>query len=471
MVRFVKLSMVLAILSMSIQGCSSLQNYTRIATPARTEISRGYFQKALDVFPEKSAKGRNEVLIRLERGMILQDMGQYAQSAHEFEQTDKIIKTYEERAVISAGKTASQAGTLFINEQFMPYEGKDFEKILFHTLDAMNYLMTGNLVDARVEVRRAYEQQEILSERHEKEMEKAKEEVGIQGWQRSFEQADRQGYERIRSKAASVYSVYHNAFASYLSSFVYELNGEPDEAYIDLKKALIASPGSKSIQMDLIRLAKILNYREEAEQWEARFGPGEKIKKQSIDVFFVFSSGLAPYKQAVTFPIPIRRGFVFASLPIYQFSPSWIAGGEIEFDGKKVQSSVVFDTDAVASRNLMDEFPILFAKQIARSYLKAEATSRMAHNQGDWGAVLGTLLSLVTEQADLRTWSSLPKEIQVARTFVPVSTKEIFIKTLPTASGTLLTVPPGTTHLIVLCRATDSGLTIQTKSFHKGGNL
>jgi hypothetical protein len=466
-----KLSVVFIILILGVQGCSSFQNYSRISAPARADISRGNFQQALEVFPEKSAKGKNEVLIRLERGMIFQEMGWYEQSTQEFEQADKLIRNYEEKAVISAGKTASQAGTLLVNEQVMPYEGKDFEKILLHTFDAMNYLMTGNLTDARVEVRRAYEQQEVLSQKHEKEMEKAKEEGNTQVWQRSFEQADRQGYDRIRSKASSVYSVYHNAFASYLSSLVYELNGEPDEAYIDLKKALIASPDSECIQKDLVRLARKLNYRDEVDQWESRFGPGEKEQKGSIDVFLVFSHGLAPYKQAITFPIPIRRGFVSASLPVYQFTPSNIAGGEIEYDGRRVQSSVVFDTDAVASRNFMDELPIMLAKQVARSYLKAEATSSLGRNQGDWGAVLGTLLSLITEQADLRTWSSLPKQIQVARAFVPTSTKELTVRVLPAGTGTSVTIPPGTSHLMVLCRATESGLTIQTKSFYKGGKL
>lgn len=468
---FKKLPVVLVFLVLGIQGCSSFQNYTRITAPARADIERGNFRQALDIFPEKTAKGRNEVLIRLERGRIFQDMGQYSQSAHELEQADRLIRNYEERAVISARKTASHAGTLIVNEQFMPYEGKDFEKILLHTFDALNYLMTGNLVDARVEVRRAYERQEILSKKHEKEMEQAREEGSAGGWERSFEQADQQGYERIRRKAASVYSVYHNAFASYLSSLVYELNGEPDEAYIDLKKALTASPGSRSIQMDLIRLAKKLNYRDEVNEWESRFGDGGKIPKDSVDVFLVFCSGLAPYKQAVTFPIPIRRGFVFASLPVYQFTPSNIGGGIVEFGDRKVQSSGVFDTDAVASRSFLDEFPIIFAKQVARSYLKAEATSSMGHNQGDWGAALGTLLSFITEQADLRTWSSLPKEIQVARAFVPAETGEITVRVLPSGSGTALAIPPGTSHLIVLCRATDSGLAIQTKSFNQGGKL
>jgi hypothetical protein len=463
--RLVALHVLVISLLLIVQGCSTLENYTHKTAAARMEISRSDFQNALATFPEKSAKGRNEVLVRLERGMLLQDMGQFKQSSNEFELAAERIREHEDKAVISAGRTASQAGTLLLNEQVMPYEGEDFEKILLHTLDAVDYLMMGNLEDSRVEVRNAYEQQEKLSEKHAREMEKAQKESGAQDWQGSFEQADRQGYELIRDKASSVYSVYHNAFASYISALVYELNGEPDEAYIDLKKAIIASPGSRSIQKDLIRLARKLNYRYDVEEWERRFGPGDKIPEQPVDVFVIFSNGLAPYKQAISFPIPIRRGFVFASLPVYRFTPSGISSAEIISGGMTVRSSVVFDTDAVAARNLLDEFPIIFVKQVARSYLKAQATSQLARNHGDWWAVIGTIFSGVTEQADLRTWSTLPKEIQVARAFLPQSAKEFSIQAYPAGLDATVPVPSGTSHLVVLCRATESGLVIHTKSF------
>jgi hypothetical protein len=446
-------------------GCSSLQNYTHKTAPARMSIDRGDFQGALATFPEKSARGKDEVLVRLERGMILQDGGKFALSSSEFEQADRKMGEFEEKAMISAGRTAYQAGTLLINEQVMPYEGEDFEKILLHALDAVNYLMRGDLEGARVEIRKSYQKQEELSEKHAKDLEKAEKEAGSQDWERSFQQADYRGYERLKQKAASVYSVYHNAFASYISALVYELTGEPDEAYIDLKKAIIASPQSRSIQKDLIRLSRKLNNPEDTRQWEERFGIVGNIPKKSIDVFVIFSTGLGPYKEAISFPIPIHEGLVFASLPVYSFTPSAPSSGTIVSDGMSVETSVVFDTDATAARNLLDDFPIIFVKQIARSYLKAQATSQLAHEHGDWGAIIGTLFSGITERADLRTWSSLPKEIQVGRAFLPQSTKEILIRALPAGFYTAVPVPSGASHLIVLCRATDIGLNIYTKSF------
>ena len=453
------------ILLLAISGCSSLQSYTHKVAPARASISAGNFQGALATFPEESAEGKDEILIRLERGMILQDLGEFEKSSAEYEKAAAKRKDIDDRAVISASKTASQAGTLLINEQIMPYEGQDFEIILLHALNAVNYLMKGDLEGARVEVRRSYERQTQLSEKHEKELQEARKDTHSADWENSFAQADRQGYEGLREKAGSVYGVYHNAFASYISALVYELDGENDDAYIDMKKAYEAYPSCPSIQRDLVRLSRKIGFRQDQELWEKKFGKAMKIEKDTVDVFVVFSYGLAPYKVPLNLPIPTAHGFVFASLPIYQFSPSTIHGGRVTAGGMSEETSTVFDVDAVAARNLLDDFPIIFTKQIVRSYLKARMTSRLAKDHGMGGAIFGTLFSAVTEHADLRAWSMLPKQIQVARLFVPKSTKDISIEYVPGEASSAVQIPQGASHVIVYCRATENGLAIYTKSF------
>ena len=453
------------ILMLAISGCSSLQNYTHKVAPARASIVPGNFQGALVTFPEESAHGKDEVLIRLERGMILQDLGEFEQSSAEFEKAAGKIKDIDDGAVISASKTASQAGTLLINEQIMPYEGEDFEIILLHALNAMNYLMKGDLEGARVEVRKSYERQTQLSEKHEKELQEAQKDTHWADGENSFAKADRQGYEGLKEKAGSVNGVYHNAFASYISALVYELGGESDDAYIDIKKAFQDYPSCPSLQRDLIRLSRKIGFRQDQELWEKKFGKAMKTEKDTIDVFVVFSYGLAPYKAPLTLPIPTAHGFVFASLPVYQFSPSVIHGGRVTTGGMSEETSTVFDVDAVAARNLLDDFPIIFTKQIVRSYLKARMTGQLAKDHGIGGAIFGTLFSAITERADLRAWSMLPKQIQVARLFVPKSTKDISIEYEPGQASSTVQIPQGASHVIVYCRATENGLAIYTKSF------
>lgn len=453
------------ILIFALSGCSSLRNYTLQTAPARLSVSQGDFQKALAMFPEELTTGKDEILFRLERGMLLQCLGLFEQSSAEFESAASKAREYKEKAVISASQTASQAGTLLINEQIMPYEGHDFEIIMLHALNAMNYLMRGDLEGARVEVRRSYERQKQLSERHEKELDEARKEPRAAAWERSFELSDPQAYMTLKEKASGVWSVYHNAFASYISALVYELGGEPDEAYIDLKNAYKAYPSCPAIRKDLVRLSRKLGFRQDQQNWEEKFGPTMKMPKDGIDVFVVFSYGNAPSKVPLNIPIPTSHGFVFASLPVYRFNPSSIWGGRVTAAGMDEETSTVFDVDAVAARSLMDDFPVIFVKQIARSYLKAQATSRLAKDHGAGGALLGTLFAAVTEHADLRAWSMLPKEIQVARLFVPKTALELSISSLPAGGSATVQIPRGASHMVVYVRAAQNGLVTYTNSF------
>ena len=123
-----------------LSGCGAFSNYTKNTEKARSSISQGNFQQALAEFPESSAKGGDEILIRMERGTLLLAIGDYQNSSKEFELASKLIDKQDSGAVISASKTASQGASLLVNEKVMAYEGQDFEKVMVHTLDALNYL-------------------------------------------------------------------------------------------------------------------------------------------------------------------------------------------------------------------------------------------------------------------------------------------------------------------------------------------
>ena len=440
--------------------------YRRMTDQARADLLGGRFEDALAVFPEKRARGRSEVLVRLERGILFQQLGRYDDSSGEFHLAVSKMRQYEDRALISASKTAAQAGSLLLNEQVKPYEGEDFEKILVHAYNALNYLMKGDLDGARVEIRNAYTRQTELAEKHEKALGKAREENPPVSWEDAFQRADKARYEGLRDKAGDVRNIYRNAFASYLSSLVYELGGEDDEAYIDLKKGIEAAPWSREIQRDLIRMSRRLNIPADTGKLEAAYGKGDRDYGRGIDVFVIFQQGAAPEKEALNLPIPLSRGgLAFASLPVYAFSPASRIRGEVAWDTRSCETSTLCDIEAVASRCLLDQFPILFAKQVARSYLKGRMTGNLSREYGAAGALGGTLAALFTEGADLRSWAMLPGEIQVARVFVPERTGTLSIKALPSHGEEHVIIPEKTRHLIVLCRATDAGLSIRTKAY------
>ena len=448
-----------------LNGCAYFQDYNRMTRQARVSMSQGSYPDALATFPSSAARGGNEILIRMERGTLLQAMGQYKESAAEFEVAAKKIAYYENRAVISASKGASEAASLVINEKAIPYEGEDFEKVLIHAFDALNYLMLGDLEDARVEIRNAYRRQQELYDKHYKDLEKAQKNVKGMRWEDPLRRADPQGYHQLMQTAESVASIYQNAFAYYISSLVYELNLEVDEAYIDLKKAIDAAPNCRAIQRDLIRLSKDLHYNDDLERWENSFGKMDPVLRDGIDIFVVFEFGLAPHKEQVKFPILTGSGIVSAAFPVYRFTPSATVAGMVSCNERGEKTSIVSDMDAIAARNLLDEFPILLAKQIARSVLKGYATRQLRNEYGAGGVIAGSIVSIITEQADLRTWSTLPKQVHVARLFVPKLTREITISALPIGGTGTMSIPERAKHVVILARASDGVLSIHSQVY------
>ena len=403
--------------------------------------------------------------MRMERGTLLQDMGNFKDSTVEFEAAASAIAAVERRAVISVSQTAAGAASLIINEKTLPYEGADFEKIFIHTYNALNYLMLKDLGGARVEIRNTYRVQQELHDKHYRELEQARKEARASEWEGLFAQAEPGTYDRLEQSAQGVQSIYQNAFAYYISALVYELHQETDEAYIDLKKAYDAAPRCRFIQRDLLRLSKSLRYGDDFERWKTLFGPPVQAPQDGIDIFVVFEAGLAPYKEQLTIPIPTASGLVFAAFPVYRFSPMSILTGSVTCGESTETTCLVSDTDAIAARALLDRFPILLAKQIARSALKAAATHQLNRRRGEGTAFLASILALITEQADLRTWSTLPKQVQVARLTVPPGTGQVEIAALPGGGRASLDIPAGTKHFIILARAPNGVLTIQSQAF------
>jgi uncharacterized protein len=450
-------------------GCAAFSNYTKNTEKARAGISQGNFQQALKVFPESSAKGGNEILIRLERGTLLQATGDFQFSTKEFELAAHLIADQENKAVISASKTASQAASLLVNEKVIPYEGQDFEKVMVHTLDALNYLMVGNTEDARVEIRNSYRIQQDLYNSHYKDIEKAKKDSQGVNYEDSFKSSSSDSYNRMKQTASSVVSVYQNAFAYYISSLVYELNGEEDEAYIDLKKALLSAPNCTAIQKDLVRMSRDLGYRDDLDKWQNQFGKNAPFPKDSVDIFIVFELGQAPVREQFKLVLPIPTvGLVSVAVPVYVYVPSLVTGGYVSSNGRSDGTSIVSDTDAIASRNLLDDYPILLAKQAVRAAIKGTATREAGKQYGGWAQLAAGIAFAITEQADLRTWSTLPKQIHIARLFVPKGTSELTVTALPGIPGKFsetVQIPQNARHLVVLARASDINITVSSKSF------
>jgi hypothetical protein len=131
----------------------------------------------------------------------------------------------------------------------------------------------------------------------------------------------------------------------------------------------------------------------------------------------------------------------------------------VQIDGNALTASVLVDTSALAVRTLKDEVPLLLTRAFLRLLAKQEMQRQMQKN--DSTGLLNlftTMYSLVTDQADLRSWLTLPNSGQVIRLPVQEGAHRV---SLPGMTPLTVSVQAGRAtllHLIVLPGRTYSRL-------------
>ena len=150
--------------------------------------------------------------------------------------------------------------------------------------------------------------------------------------------------------------------------------------------------------------------------------------KREGDVLIFFGSGMAPRKTQIKISIPIPEvGIISMAFPKYEPVPNPVHYGALyDRQGHLYgRTFVLTDLEAIAIRNLDDRMTTLALKQVFRSAVKG-AMVKTARDQGGWAADLAAnLYNVLTEQADLRCWQTLPQNLQVARVFLPAGRHEL----------------------------------------------
>jgi hypothetical protein len=99
------------------------------------------------------------------------------------------------------------------------------------------------------------------------------------------------------------------------------------------------------------------------------------------------------------------------------------------------RTQVLVDVEAMSVRDLRDRYPGIVARQLVRAAGKAAAAHAATEELGVGGFLLTTAFNAVTEQADLRTWYSLPRSIHVTRVSLAEDATEARLRFLGTGAA------------------------------------
>ena len=158
---------------------------------------------------------------------------------------------------------------------------------------------------------------------------------------------------------------------------------------------------------------------------------------------------------AVAYPLPSANSIGVVALPVYaEAFPAPVPVGVV-VSGRRVGATApICSVGALAARALAEKMPGILTRQIARAVTKG-VTAKAAHDSGEGWVELGVILyNLFSEQADLRSWLTLPAHIHVLSAWVEPGCRRVALRAPAGGDvwGGEVTLVAGKTTLVVVTR-------------------
>lgn len=357
-------------------GCATYQ----VKVQSAREALRGDPAAAAEYFkPLAEKEGRDQLVYLMDYATALQLAGNYEESNRIFAQADSMseIKDYHSLTNVAA--------STIVSEEMVQYKGDHYEKLLINAFKAINYTMLGDMEAALIEVRKLNNK-----------------------------------LDRYRNDGKKNYE--QNAFVVYLSAMLWEANSAWDDAYIAYQKAYQLNPELKYLREDLVRSAFRAQRPEEFKKWSGEFGiklnPAWRDKNRG-EIVVIHQQGWGPRKQprkdAPRFPelVPVFSNTTTSRVDIEDYEPE--------------ESQEVYSVEKVAIKVMNDDYAALVARRAVGVVAKAVVADQVRQKNALLGDILEIGLNL-SDRADLRQWSTLPRTFRIARFTLPFGKYKITLR-------------------------------------------
>lgn len=363
---------------------------------------------------------QDRLLWWLEAGRTQQAAGAIDTSAGWYDRAFEEVRPYLDS---KAEATVSEAlATTAVNQTIRIYRATPPERIMLCTLQGANFLEKCDLGRARIEFNRAADFQQDAVTRFQKEVTNAQDETNKEwskkGWNTAIATSVTESVRKEQGRDPSTlgFSSFGNPFTSYLRSvFLIATSsemGDRQNARADLRSVQEMMPGITAADEDIALIDAGTSHGSAAFTW----------------VFFL--TGLAPDYREFRLDIPIPVGnvnYVSAAFPVLRKRASFesviaVAG----VDGTR--SQMIANIDAMVEADFDTRLPLIVTQEIISSAAKAAATwaaSQAAYQQDSTAGVLvqiaGIAYQAASTAADLRCWSTMPKQVELLRVPTPTN--------------------------------------------------
>ena len=372
-------------------SCSSsvLTDYPEDAFLGIDAFEHGEFPQAAEEFSLLNGTlGSNDFLAHVEAGMAHHVDGNLEASTREWLAALRVVDGFKDRPTISGRSLTEGALSMLVNDKTMPYDGEGFEVVLLHSFLAWDYLRLGKLNDAMVEVKRGYE----------------------------FERFEKDRYENTTGM---------NRFGRFIAALAQDIDGQYNDARIDLDRLAKQIPDHPVVVYSQQRIKRLLSSQR---QEELSFS----------EIVVVFENGHMPEKVAEEISYSTKRSFGRISVPRFSNLGNHARALKVEVGNEALGSTVSLEhVVQVGRNNLNDRIAWVTTKALLRSATKTiiidSVAEEVEEEHGEWAGIFvglaGSLLNTYSESADLRSWITLPNDIQVLRARVEPGEHHVVVST------------------------------------------
>ena len=426
---FPRLAFVTCVVGWLGAGCAS---YITQARNISQSFGTGNFQLAatqISAGAEKHDNTKDGVVWRLEQGAVLRTAGKLEESNHAFDLAEEKINRFEEQAKVKVSRETLATVT---NLTMLPYEGFAYDKIMMNTYKALNYMELGDYEKARVELNRAYKRQEDAVHINSARIEKAQAEGKTRNLNVDLDRVnnDPRFSGQFNSAYANLeqykpYADYVNPLAVYLDGlfFMSQSTGSSDleRSRKSFERVLGMIGENKFIRQDIETIQQIIS--------------GQPFPPTT---YVIFETGMAPEREEVRIDLPlfiVTSGvpYVGAAFPRLKYRGNYLSSLNVSYNGTTELTLLLTSMDAIVAHEFKNVLPLITTKTLIASAIKAgtvygESVAASGGRKEDSIAGLAVLIAgavyqVAMNQADLRTWTTLPKEFQLCRFPTPADRK------------------------------------------------
>lgn len=319
--------------------------------------------------------GGDQLVYLFDRGTVRNTAGRYEMSIKDFLLADQLSEIKDYTAL------GSEAASILVNDGVIAYKGEEFEHVLVSVYLALNFAALGKDEEAAVAARKVNRKLELL-----------------------------------RDEGKRDYRL--NAFAQYMAGALFERLRNWNFAYVDYKKTHEIAPGFTRVRRDMIRGALWMDSSSDLHKYRRILGvTDDEIREVSREmkrtggIVLLYQNGFAPEKV----PSPS-----WPELPEYRFRFNKHRAARLFLNGEEVaRTEILYDVQQAAMANLQQRL----AGQIAKRAAGVVTREVIRHQLDQDRPGLGTLVAIgmaAANQADLRSWTTLPKDFQAARVDMPL---------------------------------------------------